>query len=178
MLKPVLETDPAKLRAFLQPRYDDYMAARRLRMGIILPGVNLESMGVTMADREAAYAELAARYPKKSRQLIIGVAREAIFDQCCLADHLSVCRGFAEAIPEDIPAVMAVASGLGRNAVIYSLVDRTGITVSSVRPSHPKEAPVELLEQANAGVVINMDTGMGNIDFHTPELAGIRRLAS
>jgi hypothetical protein len=172
MFKQIPYEDPADVRRLLQTRYDDYRAKRRLRLGIMLPGVHVNTMGSTLEERNAAYAELADRYPKRSRELIINVARESLFDQACLVAHEQLLGNFQpEDMQEDTRAV--IASGLGRNAVIFSTVNSRGLEYRTIAPSRAG-IPDSINQLSIDLLVFDPDQGMGlEIDEPTPELCAV-----
>ncbi len=129
-------------------------------------------MGSTLEERNAAYAELADRYPKRSRELIINVARESLFDQACLVAHEQLLGNFQpEDMQEDTRAV--IASGLGRNAVIFSTVNSRGLEYRTIAPSRAG-IPDSINQLSIDLLVFDPDQGMGlEIDEPTPELCAV-----
>lgn len=173
--------DPSEVRTFMQTRYDDYMAGRRLRLGITLPGVQLDSMGITPDERESAYQAYVERFSRKSRGLFRNIARESLFEQSCVVTHQQTVDFWHNTLAIGNPGseyATLVIGGMGRNAVWSSLVSQEGLVDRRLSFSSPESLPQELIEQANLGLVVDIDTGMGNIrGMKTPEMAGIRAIA-
>lgn len=175
------EQDPSHIRAFMQTRYDQYMSKGRLRIGVQLPGVSIESMGATIDERHSAYEKFTSKFPKKSQKLFQNIAREIIFEQACRIEHIETVRFWHNALeagnirPEDATLIVG---GLGRNALVCSLVNIQGIQDGAIVWSDPEAIPRHLIDAANLGLVADIDTGMGNITGKTSELTAVEVAAA
>lgn len=178
MTRALNAENPATVRRELQTRYDDYRAKRRLRIGLSIPCVNILNMGATLDERNDALERWSDRYSSKSKLLMRNVAEEILFDQACRLEHFRSVDTFRDAYEDsrltetDGKSGILVVSGLGRNAIVSSLVCRGG-EVTTTKVSWSRDGLPEDLVERSVGLAIDPDNGLGNFnrDMATPRMA-------
>lgn len=184
MIRELPTQDPREVRRALQPRYDSYMGGKRLLLGVDLPGFDVTMAGNSVEERAQAYKAFAERWPKRSRNLMAGIAKELVFTAFSYRNHeQQVNRLFPAIMDAHIEeATLGFVSGLGRNAVLLSrikFVPGEEPRVSTVVGTNT--AVARLYEQADIqGILFDPDFGMGDITGPTPEVfddAGSEALA-